>query len=251
MTELLQPTVEFTIDTSHIITEDDEPVDNVFSAKQQRLLVEPLYSNSSWRTDVSFLADANVGLFAIPSEPPVVPDMFLSLNVQVQPDWFADKHRTYFFWEYGKPPELVVEIVSNRKGGELNNKRRRYARMGITYYLVLDPFHELGDELLTIYVLSRGSYTVVTDRLLPAVGLGATLWTGSYEDVNYTWLRWTDLAGNLLLTGNERAEHERGRADNERERADNERERANTAENKAAALAARLRELGIDPDSLT
>ncbi len=29
-----------------LVTEDDEPVDNLFSAKQQRLLVESLYS--SW-----------------------------------------------------------------------------------------------------------------------------------------------------------------------------------------------------------
>jgi hypothetical protein len=33
-------------DTSHLITEDDTPVDKLFSEKQQRLLTEPLYS--SW-----------------------------------------------------------------------------------------------------------------------------------------------------------------------------------------------------------
>ena len=30
----------------HLITEDDEPVDNIFSEKQQRLLTDPLFS--SW-----------------------------------------------------------------------------------------------------------------------------------------------------------------------------------------------------------
>ena len=33
-------------DTSHLITEDDTPVDNFLSEKNQRLLTEPLYS--SW-----------------------------------------------------------------------------------------------------------------------------------------------------------------------------------------------------------
>jgi hypothetical protein len=37
----------YEIDISHIVTEDDEPVDNIFSAVQQRLLVEPLYSSIS------------------------------------------------------------------------------------------------------------------------------------------------------------------------------------------------------------
>ncbi len=49
-------------DISHLITEDDTPVDNLFSAKQQRLLVEPLYSG--WENPEPFLADAHVGVFA-------------------------------------------------------------------------------------------------------------------------------------------------------------------------------------------
>jgi len=68
-------------DISHIITEDDTPVDNMFSAKQQRLLVEPLYT--SWQAGRPFIADANVGVFRSPHLPPIVPDMFLSLDVEI------------------------------------------------------------------------------------------------------------------------------------------------------------------------
>ena len=51
MTEaVLEPTAESTelpvVETAHLITEDDEPVDNLFSEKQQRLLTESLYT--SW-----------------------------------------------------------------------------------------------------------------------------------------------------------------------------------------------------------
>ncbi len=49
-------------DIRHIVTEDDAPVDNMFSEKQQRLLVEPLYS--SWGIDRRFIAAANVGIFS-------------------------------------------------------------------------------------------------------------------------------------------------------------------------------------------
>ena len=54
----------------NLVTEDDEPVDNILSAKQQRLLTETLYS--SWKPSPSeedsdeprnFFADANVGKF--------------------------------------------------------------------------------------------------------------------------------------------------------------------------------------------
>lgn len=47
------------IDYDAIETEADESVDNFFSAKQQRLLVEPLYGTG--QPDFPFLADANVG----------------------------------------------------------------------------------------------------------------------------------------------------------------------------------------------
>ena len=74
----------------HIITEDDESVDNMFSAKQQRLLVEPLYT--SWKPGRPFLADANVGIFNSVYQPPIVPDMFLSLDVEPDKDiWKKEK----------------------------------------------------------------------------------------------------------------------------------------------------------------
>ena len=60
-------------DMGHIITEDDTAVDNVFSEKQQRLLVEPLYS--SWQPGKPFFAAANVGVFYAIRQPPLVPDM--------------------------------------------------------------------------------------------------------------------------------------------------------------------------------
>ena len=45
---VLLPTAAFAeVDIADLITEDDTPVDNLPSAKQQRLLVESLYS--SWQ----------------------------------------------------------------------------------------------------------------------------------------------------------------------------------------------------------
>jgi len=79
----------------HLITEDDTPVDNFFSEKQQRLLTEPLYS--SWPgpgEDRPFLVAANVGVFYSISEPAIVPDIFLSLDVRMAEDWWETRGRS-------------------------------------------------------------------------------------------------------------------------------------------------------------
>ena len=49
------------LDISHLILEDDIPVDNFQSAQQQRLLVDALCSNDI--LPLPFIAEANVGLF--------------------------------------------------------------------------------------------------------------------------------------------------------------------------------------------
>ena len=114
------------VDIESLVTEDDTPVDNMPSEKQQRLLTEPLYS--SWAGPGggrTFLAAANVGVFAEARNPAIVPDVFLSLDVQVADNWWDKRHRSYFVWEFGKPPELVVEIVSNREGNEVPREQER------------------------------------------------------------------------------------------------------------------------------
>ena len=112
-------------------------MDNMFSEKQQRLLTEPLYS--SWDAGRLFLATANVGLFYAVRQPPLVPDVLVSLDVEVPGDWLAKEHRSYFLWEFGKAPEAVVEIVSNTEGGETTDKMLKYAQIGILYYAIYDP----------------------------------------------------------------------------------------------------------------
>lgn len=74
-------------DPSQLITEDDEPVDNFASAKQQRLLVSSLYSALPERLS---LAEANVGIYHTFSQPPIVPDVFVSFGVQVPEDWWEE-----------------------------------------------------------------------------------------------------------------------------------------------------------------
>ncbi|MEQ1829577.1 MAG: Uma2 family endonuclease [Pirellula sp.] len=217
----------------HLVTEDDTPVDNMFSEKQQRLLTEPLYS--SWQSPVPFLALANVGLFHAVRLPPYVPDMLLSLNAQAPANLFPKSNRSYFLWEYGKPPDIVVEIVSNKTGNEDPGKLAGYASIGIHYYIIYDPEQWLGAEPFRFYELRGSDYFLLTGAIhfMPKIGLGVTLWNGSFERHQDQWLRWTDLSGKLIATGSERAIEERQRADEERQRADEERQRADEERQRA------------------
>lgn len=247
---------EFIPNIDDLVTEDDAPVDNILSEKQQRLLTESL--NSSWAgpgDGRSFLTLANVGLFFGMHEPPLVPDVMLAVDVQVPADLRQKRNRSYFVWELGKPPDVVIEIVSNQKGGELSEKLREYERIRVLYYAVFDPLEQLGRLPFRLYELQVGRYVQRTDGWLEEIGLGLKLWQGTYEGVEGCWLRWHDRERILIPSGAERADQERERADQERERADRERERADREHERADRereradrLAARLRELGIESD---
>jgi Uma2 family endonuclease len=235
-------------DISHISTEDDEPVDNLPSEKHQRLLVEPLYTSTLLRRP--FLAAANVGIFGGLRQPPIVPDMFLSLDVQVADDWWAKENRSYFIWEFGKPPDVAIEIVSNRRGGEAVNKSARYAQLRVTYYVIFDPQHLVQPEDLRVYELNGGRYRQRRDCRLLQVGLRLTIWEGIYEDKHDHWLRWCDDEGNLLPTGAELASQAQAQAAVAQQQAAIAQQQAAQERQRAEVFAAKLRELGIDPEQL-
>ena len=223
-------------DVEHLITEDDTPVDNMFSEKQRRLLTRSLYA--SWKgpgPNRPFLAASDVGIFRSVNEPPVVPDVFLSLDVIPPEDWWIKKGRSYFIWEYHKPPDLVIEVVSNTKGGETDTKVERYAQFGVPYYVIFDPIEQVQEGRLRIYELtSIRTYRELSVDFLPSIGLGLQLWRGIFEKREATWLRWQDASGTLLVTGEERSEKETKRADQ--------------AEKRAERLAALLRAHGISAE---
>ncbi len=234
----------YEIDISHIVTEDDEPVDNIFSAVQQRLLVEPLYSSWPGPGDGRpFFAESNIGVFYMLKAPPLVPDALLSLDVEADEDIWAKEHRSYFIWEFGKPPDVVIEVVSNKIGGEDTKKLDTYARMRVSYYVIFDPAHHLSEETLRIYRLNGYSYQPHDALQLPGTHLGVTLWEGVYSEMHALWLRWVDEQGNLILTGKELA----AQAQVEATQAQAEKE---LALQRAEKLAALLRQLGQDPDQV-
>ena len=244
------------LDVSHLVTEDETPVDNPFSEKQMRLLTEPLYA--SWNPGMPFVAMANVGLYFALNAPPFVPDTLVAVETEGPENLLPKEHRAYFTWLYGKVPDIVVEIVSNKVGEELTRKMTGYAHHGVPYYVVYDPEGHVQHPALQCFELSRaqrsGAYRPLERPYFPGAELGLVEWDGEYEGKSAPWIRWTDGSGVIIPTGAERAESERlraeyekRRAELEKSRAESEKKRAESEKSRADALAARLKELGVDP----
>ena len=71
---------------------------------------------------------------------------------------------------------------------------------------------------------------------VPPLGIQLGTWRGTLEGFTLSWLRFYDREGRLLPSADERTEEQRKRAEKERERAEK--------------LAQKLREMGVDPDTL-
>ena len=206
-----------------------------------------------------------MGLFYKLKGDPLVPDAMLSLGVQCADDFSKKQNRSYFVWEFGKLPEVCIEIVSNQEGDELTLSRKSqqkgkttvkkdlYAQIRISYYVVFDPLKQIQGEtemngaLLRAWSNSAGRYMELTapqgisevgqSVWLEEVGLGLTLWSGQFEEeVTRLWLRWCDRNGQVILTGAEGREIERQGREIERQR--------------AGRLGERLRAMGIDPNEV-
>lgn len=73
------------------------------------------------------------------------------------PDLVVSSHRPEKNFEAGQPPELVIEILSTRRGNvERTEKLDDYARAGIGEYWIVNPF----DRLIEVYVLRQGEYVL-------------------------------------------------------------------------------------------
>ncbi|HJZ94174.1 MAG TPA: hypothetical protein VKE40_25140 [Gemmataceae bacterium] len=105
-------------DLSKYQTEDHASVDGFCCARQQILLVDSL--SSSWPGPGGgrrFVVTKNVGLFHTTNQLPVDPDVMLALDVEFGTDYSLPENRSYFHWVIGKPPDLVIEMVSRTPGG--------------------------------------------------------------------------------------------------------------------------------------
>jgi len=164
------------------------------------------------------------------------------------------------FWETpttlahveGAPVAVVMEFLSETETGEYSVRPVfPYGKLLFYQSILRVPTYILFDPktvTLQVLQLQNDNYQVATPDeqgrfWIPEMQLFLGVWQGTRLSTTTHWLRWWDAAGELLRWSSERAEQERQRAQQERLRAEQERDRAEQ-------LAAKLRELGVDPDAV-
>jgi Uma2 family endonuclease len=178
------------------------------------------------------------------------PDFFVALNVDGTKEW-----QGWVVWdEGGHYPNVIVELMSaSTAEKDLGPKKDFYEQtFRLPNYFVYDPF---APDSLRGWRLKVSRYEELTkdDRgwlWCDSLGFWLGTWEGTLKQETATWLRFFDADGNLILLPEELAKIERQRAEDERQRAEDERQRAEEALSELEALKARLREKGIDLESL-
>ncbi|MBD2022138.1 Uma2 family endonuclease [Leptolyngbya sp. FACHB-36] len=157
--------------------------------------------------------------------------------------------RSYVLWREFIAPLSVVEFASG-DGSEERDTTPWTGKFWIYEQVIRPAFYaiyEVSRASVEVYHLVEGQYhrLPVNDRghwSIAALNVELGIWNGRYQNLELPWLRWWDAQGNLLLIGEERAEHAEAKADQTEQLLQQERQRAQR-------LAELLRAQGIDPDS--
>lgn len=173
----------------------------------------------------------------------IAPDVFVVVGVDNK------DRRSYKTWEENdKTPDFVLEVTSkSTRAQDQGAKKGIYAFLGVQEYFQYDPTGDYLNPQLQGLRLVDGNYFPIDANTLPngmsllseVLGLELRLEAGR--------LRLYDPATNQKLLILEEEVVARQRAETEKQQAEAARQQA---EERAQRLAAKLRELNIDPDSL-
>jgi len=240
---------------------DETPVDNELQNLIPNLLLIILATIWDDRQDWFFGVD--MGIYYIPEPPyvPIIPDGFLSLGVERRKR--GDQGRlSYLLWrENNIPPILVLEVISEAYNGEYDTKMTKYVQLGVLYYVVYNHNRRQrkNHEPFEVYRLDNDRYVKQSGEpfWMPEAGIAIGRGQGTYAAWEREWLYWFDEHGDRYPTPDEQAalaEQQAALAEQQAARAE---QQAARAEQQAARerqlreeLLAKLRDRGIDPDTL-
>jgi Uma2 family endonuclease len=176
------------------------------------------------------------------------------------PDFFAvlgvpkKERKSWVVWEEEKAPDVVIELLSESTANQdkIEKKQIYQDKLRVSEYFWYDPFNP---EDLAGFVLVDGVYEPLQANeqgwlLSHRLGLALVRWEGDYKGVTAVWIRWATLEGVVLPTPQELAQAAQQKAQAAQQKAQAAQQKAEEAQEKAERLAAKLRELGINPESV-
>jgi len=177
------------------------------------------------------------------------------------PDWFyvpnvpptlnGKMRRSYVLWKEYVAPLIVIEFVSGdgseerdktppsqSEGGNVGKFWVYEQAIRVPYYGI----YEVAKAQIEVYHLIDFTYQLMKPNerghyAIAPLGVELGIWQGLYQNAELPWLRWWDAQGNLLLTGEERAEVERQK-------------RLSITEKLRNLSVEQLNAIGIDPEML-
>jgi len=214
---------------------DEPPLETDLHRLQMTLLIQCL--EWLWRNRNDFYASGNITIYYSPrqrkSEDFRGPDFFVVLEAERRP------RKSWVVWEeYGKYPNVIVELLSDSTAAtDKGLKKQIYQDTFRTpEYFWFDP----NNLEFAGFVLLGGKYQPLEPN--PQGWLWSQqleLYLGVFQEK----LRFFTTEGQLVVTPEEIAQQETQRAEQEKQRAEQEKQRGDR-------LAAKLRELNINPDTV-
>ncbi|MFM2062123.1 MAG: hypothetical protein RLZZ507_1793 [Cyanobacteriota bacterium] len=221
---------------------DEPPVETELHLRQIILLLQCL--EWLWKDRNDFYAAGNLTIYYSPNQKKNEnlrgPDFFVVLGTE------RKTRKSWVVWdEDGKYPNVIIEILSpSTANSDKVTKKELYQNTFRTPdYFWFDP-----------YTLEFVGFHLVDNKYQPLEpNEKGYLWSeqlGLYLGVHEGLLRYFTPEGDLVPTAEESAEQEAQKAAKSDKRANQEAQRAAQADARAERLAAKLRELNIDPENI-
>jgi Uma2 family endonuclease len=225
--------------------------------------------------DKQYCVACDVGIYYRVTKPPLLgckaPDWFYVPGVPPMLD--GEYRRSYVMYYEVIRPLLLIEYVSG-DGSEERDTTPNSGKFWVYEQAIAAPYYVIYEprkSTIEVHRLVDGRYQLLPPNaagLFPIAPLRIELgiWQGTFWNLTLGWLRaWDSDTGELMPTADERtaAANERATAaeaglEETREllsdqiaETDAERKRAAEQRKRAELLAAKLRELGINPDELS
>ncbi|MDC0832574.1 Uma2 family endonuclease [Geitlerinema sp. CS-897] len=226
-----------------LIFDDGEPLESNRHRIAMNLLIRSL--QQAWRDRDDYFTGGN--MFVYYSRQQALnrdfrgPDFFVVLNV----DGTRSRQGWVIWEEEGRYPDVIVELMSPSTAKvDRGVKKELYSQTFHTRnYFIYDPFDE--NSLEGWQLDKQFNYQPLEPQengwlWCETLGFWLGTWQGTIARETAIWLRFYDTEGNVVPLPEEAAQQQ----------AEEAQQQAEEAQQRAERLAARLRELGEDPDTL-